>query len=56
MGSYFCVIELFMNNRHAGTSQGANRGTPWLTAAASLAVGAAFFALWFWLLPPWLGF
>ncbi|MBV8550334.1 MAG: isoprenylcysteine carboxylmethyltransferase family protein [Acidobacteriaceae bacterium] len=22
----------------------------------SLAVGAAFFALWFWLLPPWLGF
>jgi protein-S-isoprenylcysteine O-methyltransferase Ste14 len=28
----------------------------WLTAVASLAVGAAFFALWFWLLPPWLGF
>jgi protein-S-isoprenylcysteine O-methyltransferase Ste14 len=26
----------------------------WLTAVASLAVGAAFFALWFWLLPPWL--
>ncbi len=25
-------------------------------ALASLAVGAAFFALWFWLLPPWLGF
>jgi protein-S-isoprenylcysteine O-methyltransferase Ste14 len=25
-------------------------------AVASLAVGAAFFALWFWLLPPWLGF
>jgi protein-S-isoprenylcysteine O-methyltransferase Ste14 len=27
-----------------------------LTTLASLAVGAAFFALWFWLLPPWLGF
>src|SRR5208282_1568029 len=31
-------------------------GTHWLTAVASLAVGAAFLALWFWLLPPWLGF
>jgi protein-S-isoprenylcysteine O-methyltransferase Ste14 len=28
----------------------------WLTAAASLVVGAAFFSLWFWLLPGWLGF
>lgn len=28
----------------------------WLTTAASLVVGAAFFALWFWLLPSWLGF
>jgi protein-S-isoprenylcysteine O-methyltransferase Ste14 len=28
----------------------------WPTAIASLAVGAAFFALWFWLLPQWLGF
>jgi protein-S-isoprenylcysteine O-methyltransferase Ste14 len=28
----------------------------WVTAAASLVVGAAFFALWFWLLPGWLGF
>jgi protein-S-isoprenylcysteine O-methyltransferase Ste14 len=27
-----------------------------LTALASLAVGAAFFSLWFWLLPQWLGF
>ena len=27
-----------------------------LTAVASLAVGIAFFALWFWLLPQWLGF
>ena len=28
----------------------------WPTAVVSLAVGAAFFALWFWLLPQWLGF
>jgi protein-S-isoprenylcysteine O-methyltransferase Ste14 len=28
----------------------------WLTTVASLAVGAGFFALWFWLLPRWLGF
>lgn len=28
----------------------------WAAAAASLAVGAGFFALWFWLLPGWLGF
>jgi protein-S-isoprenylcysteine O-methyltransferase Ste14 len=27
-----------------------------VTALASLAVGAGFFALWFWLLPQWLGF
>src|ERR1700747_2673497 len=28
----------------------------WMGAAAALAVGAVFFALWFWLLPGWLGF
>jgi protein-S-isoprenylcysteine O-methyltransferase Ste14 len=31
-------------------------GNRWLTAAASMLVGGAFFALWFWLLPRWLGF
>src|SRR5262245_23878855 len=30
-------------------------GNRWLTMAASLVVGASFFALWFWLLPQWLG-
>ena len=29
---------------------------PWPVAGASLAVGCAFFAVWFWLLPSWLGF
>src|SRR5438477_4511390 len=28
----------------------------WLTLFGSLAVGLVFFALWFWLLPGWLGF
>src|SRR3982074_1310177 len=28
----------------------------WPAAIASLTVGAAFFSLWFWLLPQWLGF
>jgi protein-S-isoprenylcysteine O-methyltransferase Ste14 len=45
-----------MRSEQAGASQGTNQGTHWLTAIASLAVGAAFLALWFWLLPPWLGF
>jgi len=30
--------------------------TSWLSTLACLTVGAAFLALWFWLLPPWLGF
>jgi len=34
----------------------AGHSNRWLTAAASLAVGGAFFSLWFWLLPRWLGF
>lgn len=43
-----------------GGQSSASRGTRgqahWPTALASLAVGAGFLALWFWLLPPWLGF
>lgn len=35
---------------------GASGAGRWPTALASLAVGSAFFALWFWLLPQWLGF
>lgn len=31
-------------------------GSPWPAVLASLATGAGFFALWFWLLPAWLGF
>jgi protein-S-isoprenylcysteine O-methyltransferase Ste14 len=32
------------------------RAGGWLDVVVSLAVGAGFFALWFWLLPGWLGF
>jgi protein-S-isoprenylcysteine O-methyltransferase Ste14 len=39
-----------------GADRGANRGANWPTAIASLCVGAGFLALWFWLLPGWLGF
>ena len=35
---------------------GEEKTTQWLSTLASLVVGTAFFALWFWLLPPWLGF
>ena len=34
----------------------ADDGNRWLTTLASLTVGGAFFALWFWLLPQWFGF
>ena len=33
-----------------------DQGARLLAAIASLSVGAGFFALWFWLLPQWLGF
>jgi protein-S-isoprenylcysteine O-methyltransferase Ste14 len=39
-----------------GTGGIPDRGDHWPTTVASLAVGAAFCALWFWLLPTWLGF
>ena len=39
-------------------SEGApgGRKEQWLSLVAALTVGAAFLALWFWLLPRWLGF
>jgi protein-S-isoprenylcysteine O-methyltransferase Ste14 len=40
----------------AGVAGGPGRGEQWPLAVASVAVGAAFFALWFWLLPSWLEF
>jgi protein-S-isoprenylcysteine O-methyltransferase Ste14 len=49
-------MEPIMTSGQAGTGERPDRGARWPTAIASLAVGAAFLALWFWLLPPWLGF
>jgi protein-S-isoprenylcysteine O-methyltransferase Ste14 len=40
----------------SGSSRPADGDTQWATTIASLTVGTAFFALWFWLLPSWLGF
>jgi len=45
-----------MTDGHIGSVPAVAHGDRWLTAGASLAVGGAFFALWFWLLPQWLGF
>jgi len=45
-----------MRSGVAGVAEGPDHGDRWPTALASLAVGSAFFALWFWLLPSWLGF
>ena len=45
-----------MTNGHSEIVPSPAQGDGWPTALASLAVGAAFFGLWFWLLPQWLGF
>ena len=45
-----------MTSGQAASSSDPHRGANWLTALASLVVGALFFALWIWLLPGWLGF
>jgi protein-S-isoprenylcysteine O-methyltransferase Ste14 len=45
-----------MRQGQAGDSLVVTHADRRLTALASLAVGTGFFALWFWLLPGWLGF
>jgi protein-S-isoprenylcysteine O-methyltransferase Ste14 len=45
-----------MTDAPSARAPAARDGNRWLTAFASLAVGAAFLALWFCLLPRWLGF
>ena len=44
-----------MADRHLQASA-AGHHHRWPTALLSLVVGTAFFSLWFWLLPQWLGF
>ena len=45
-----------MTNVHPEHIPAFSPGRRWPTAIAALAVGTAFFALWFWLLPQWLDF
>jgi protein-S-isoprenylcysteine O-methyltransferase Ste14 len=45
-----------MTEAHPGSPSAGDRGEQLLTTVAALIVGGAFFALWFWLLPGWLGF
>jgi protein-S-isoprenylcysteine O-methyltransferase Ste14 len=45
-----------MTNAQAGRAPVVERREQWLSLAAALTVGAAFFALWCWLLPAGLGF
>lgn len=45
-----------MTSGQAGSIQRTDRGASWPTIVASLAAVAAFFALWFLLLPTWLDF
>jgi protein-S-isoprenylcysteine O-methyltransferase Ste14 len=50
------LVEAFMTSGQTGTGGSPDPSAHWPATVASLAVGAAFFALWFWLLPSWLGF
>jgi protein-S-isoprenylcysteine O-methyltransferase Ste14 len=45
-----------MTSAQSASAPPAERWSQCLTALAAMLVGAAFFALWFWLLPGWLGF
>jgi protein-S-isoprenylcysteine O-methyltransferase Ste14 len=44
-----------MADAQSSRAPDAGNGNRWATTIASLAAGGAFFALWFWLLPQWLG-
>jgi protein-S-isoprenylcysteine O-methyltransferase Ste14 len=52
----FPMTGVLMANVADKDARPTNDGAQWLTTIASLIVGSAFFALWFWLLPNWLGF
>jgi len=45
-----------MGNKHAAIPGDRDSADHWPAIVASLAVSTGFLALWFWLLPPWLGF
>jgi protein-S-isoprenylcysteine O-methyltransferase Ste14 len=45
-----------MAREQSGDRRAMSQTNHWPTTVAALVVGASFFALWFWLLPGWLGF
>lgn len=45
-----------MTSAHSAGAPPGERWAHYLTAIAAMLVGSAFFGLWFWLLPGWLGF
>ena len=47
-------VHITIARSDAGSAPG--HSAKWLTTIASLLVGAAFFSLWFWLFPFWMGF
>jgi protein-S-isoprenylcysteine O-methyltransferase Ste14 len=52
------VVEAFMPSEQTGTGGVPDRdrlNERWPSTVASLLAGSGFFALWFWLLPSWLG-
>jgi protein-S-isoprenylcysteine O-methyltransferase Ste14 len=51
-----CERASTMTNTQSQNGPADDHTEQYLSAMAALAVGAAFFALWFWLLPGWLGF
>jgi protein-S-isoprenylcysteine O-methyltransferase Ste14 len=50
------MMETFPMGYEGALRRPADHRGRWPAAVASLTVGAAFLALWCWLLPPWLGF
>jgi protein-S-isoprenylcysteine O-methyltransferase Ste14 len=57
VGAYFWVdVEALMMSGQTAIQRDPNDGVDCGATVASLVVGAAFLALWFWLLPSWLGF
>jgi len=45
-----------MAGGQSGSKRAVSQANRWPPTVAALVVGAAFFALWFWVLPGWLGF
>ena len=56
IGPYSLQWKCSVSSKPVISQPNSNEPINWPTTIASLLVGAAFLALWFWLLPRWLGF